>query len=301
MNPRRGDDPALEALIGGLRQGGPNFADDPAKARADFEETLAMVPVAEDFAFTKDDLGGVPAISATYPGADATAVLLYLHGGAFVAGSANGYRGLAANMARAGGLTLWSLDYRLAPEAPFPAAPDDAVAAYRALLGQGIASSRIVLAGDSAGGGLVASTLVALRDGGDPLPAAAIMLSPWANLACDGETIASKAEEDPSLTPEGLRAGAAHYLGSADARTPLASPVFADLSGLPPLLIQTGSSEILLDDSVRLAAKAGAGGTAVRLDIWPGMPHVFPAFSFMLEAGKLALADAGTFIRQSIG
>lgn len=300
MNPRRGEEPALEALIQGLRQGGPNFADDPAKARADFEATLAMVPVAEDLAFTPDELGGIPALHGTYPGADPEAVLVYIHGGAFIAGSAHGYRGLAGELARAGGLTLWSIDYRLAPEHPFPAALDDCVVAYRALLESGIAPGRIVLAGDSAGGGLVLSLLLALREAGDPLPAAAIPISPWANLLCDGATYKTKAKEDPSLTEEGLLTSAIAYMAGNSGRNPFASPVFASLQGLPPLLIQVGSAEILLEDSIRIAANAATSGTAARLDVWPNMPHVFLAFGFMLEAGRLAIEDAGAFMRQSL-
>lgn len=300
MNPRRGEEPALEQLVAGLRAGGPDFSDDPAKARADFEETLAMVPVAEELAFEQVKLGGVPALKGSYPGADTAAALLYLHGGAFIAGSAHGYRALAAELARAAGLTSYSVDYRLAPEHPFPAALEDCRTAYRALLEDGIAPGRIAIAGDSAGGGLALSLLLALRDGGEPMPAAAVLLSPFANLACDGATYGTKAAEDPSLNVEGLRAGAAHYLGGRDPRDPLASPAHAELGGLPPLLIQVGSAEILLDDALRIAGNAGAAGTPVRLDIWPNMPHVFPAFAFMLEAGRLALADAGQFMRQAL-
>lgn len=301
MNARLGQEPALMALLEGLRAGGLDFADDPVKARADFEATLATIPVAEDFVFTSQDLGGVPVLHATYPEAREDAALLYLHGGAFLAGSASGYRGLAAELARAGGLSLWSVDYRLAPEYPFPAALDDCRAAYMALLDRGIAPGRIVVAGDSAGGGLVISLLLSLRDMGVPLPAAGIPLSPWADLQCQGGSIRTKAGEDASLTEKGLRAGAAAYAGTMPMDHPLLSPVLAELHGLPPLLIQVGSAEILLDDALRLAAGAAAAGTAVRLDVWPNMPHVFPAFSFMLEAGRLALGDAGAFIRQSLG
>lgn len=301
MNPRRGQEPALEALIAGLRQGGPNFAEDPAKARADFEETLAMVPVSEDFTFTPGELGGVKVLEATYPGADNDAVLMYLHGGAFIAGSAHGYRGLAAELARAGGISLVSVDYRLAPEEPFPAALDDCVNVWRALLARGVSADKIIIAGDSAGGGLALSTLLALRDAGEAQPAAAILLSPWANLTGDSSTYRTKADEDPSLTEHGLLTAALHYMAGNPVNIPFASPVLATLNNLPPLLVQVGSAEILLEDSIRIAANAGNNGTAVRLDIWPSLPHVFPAFSFMLEAGKLALADAGTFIKQSLG
>lgn len=301
MNPRRGNEPALEVLVAALRQGGPDFADEPEKARADFEEALALAPVAEDLSFSRGELGGVEVLEGTYPGADPDAVLLYLHGGAFIAGSANGYRGLAGELARAGGLSLRSLDYRLAPEHPFPAALDDSVAAWRALLESGISPEKVVIAGDSAGGGLSLSTLLALRDADEPLPAAAILLSPWANLLCDGATATTKADVDPALTERALRESAVKYLGGASAQNPYASPVLASLHSLPPLLIQTGSAEILLEDSIRIAANAATNNSFVRLDIWPNMPHVFPASAFMLEAGKLAMADAGAFIRQSLG
>ena len=297
MNPRLGTEPALAALLDGLRAGGLDFADDLAKARADFEATLATIPVAEDFAFTRGELGGVPGLAVSYPGADQATVLLYLHGGAFIAGSAQGYRGLAANLARAAGVSAQVLDYRLAPEHRYPAALDDALAAYRTLAAQG---KRIVVAGDSAGGGLALALLLALRDAGEGQPVAAVLLSPFANLACDGATYATKAAEDPSLTVAGLQAGAAAYAGGASLADPLLNPAAGALHGLAPLLIQVGSAEILLDDAVQIAARAGAAGTAVRLDIWPNLPHVFPAFSFMLEAGRLALADAGAFIRSAL-
>ncbi|HSG34534.1 MAG TPA: alpha/beta hydrolase [Sphingomonadaceae bacterium] len=300
MNARFGKEPALAELVAGLRAGELDFADDPAKARVDFEAALALSPVADDLAFEEVELAGVKILKGSYDGADPDRALLYLHGGAFIAGSAFGYRGLAAELARAGGLTSWSVDYRLAPEHPFPAAVEDCLAVYRVLVAQGIPPARIILAGDSAGGGLVLSTLIALRNAGESLPAAAILLSPFANLACDGSTYATKADVDPSLTVEGLRAGAAKYLGSTDPRHPEASPTFDSLAGLPPLLIQVGSAEILLDDAIRIAEVAGAAGTPVRLDIWPNMPHVFPAFAFMLEAGKLALQDAGQFMRQAL-
>jgi acetyl esterase/lipase len=230
------------------------------------------------------------------PGAADDAALFYLHGGAYVAGSAQGYRGLAAELGRAAGVRLFSADYRLAPEHPFPAAVDDGVAAYRALLDRGFDPSRLVVAGDSAGGGLTLAVLVALRDGGAPLPAAALLISPWADLGCDSESIAAKAVEDPALTAESLRASAARYLAGTDPRHPLASPCFADLTGLPPLLIQVGSAEILLDDAVRVARAAGAAGVDVRLEIWPQMIHVWHAFGFMLSAGRRAIAEAGTFL-----
>ena len=290
----------LAQLIAALRAGDLDFAAPPEKTRASFEATLATIPVAPDLAFAPDTLAGLPTLRTASPGAAADAALLYLHGGAYVAGSAQGYRGLAGEMARAAGVTGYAVDYRLAPEAPFPAAVNDAVAAYQALLARGLAASRIVLVGDSAGGGLVAAALLALRDAGTALPAAAVLISPWADLTGTAMSLVTKAAADPSLTPEGLRAGAQHYLGTAPANHPLASPVFADFTGLPPLLIQVGSAEILLDDAVRLAGAAGAANVAVRLEVWPEMPHVWHAFGFMLEEGRRAIAGAGDFLRAAV-
>lgn len=294
-------DNELSQLIAGLRAGGPDLAAPPEEARAGFEALLATLPVAEDIRFTPETLGGVSGLRAETDGMTADAALLYLHGGAYVVGSAQGYRGLAAELGRAAGMTAHAIDYRLAPEHPFPAAIDDAVAAYRALLDQGIAAERIAIAGDSAGGGLTLAALVKLREAGLPLPACGLLLSPWADLACEGASITEKAAEDPSLNEAPLRITAAHYLNGADPRTPLASPIHADLRGLPPLFIQVGSAEILLDDAVRVARAAGAAGVSVRLDIWPDMVHVWHAFAFMLGAGRAAITDAGSFLRGHTG
>lgn len=288
-------DEALQQLVAGLRAGGPDLTDPPEPLREDYEALFATFPIAGDLSFADETVGGVPAVRVTVPGSNGK-VVLYMHGGGYVIGSAQGYRGLAGEVARAAGMDALVLDYRLAPEHPFPAAVDDTVAAYRALLAGGLAASDVVLAGDSAGGGLALATLVALRDGGDPLPAAALLISPWADLTGTAGSIEGKRAEDPSLTPEGLEACALHYLGQGDRRHPLASPVFADLSGLPPLLVQVGSIEILLDDSLAIAANAGAAGTMVRLEVHPGLPHVFHAFHFMLPQAKSALDEAGAFL-----
>lgn len=289
-------DPILSELIAGLREGGPDLAADPQKLRPDYEALFATMPVAEDLAVDELDLGGVPTVRVVAPGSDTGMAVLYMHGGGYVVGSAQGYRGLAGELSRAAGMPALVLDYRLAPEHPFPAPVDDAVAAYKALVASGTSPENIVFAGDSAGGGLALATMVKLRDEGEALPAAAMLISPWADLTCTAPSIAAKAEEDPSLTSQGLEACAAHYLGDADPAHPLASPARADLSGLPPLLVQVGSIEILLDDALAIAANAGAAGTMVRCEVHPGLPHVFHAFHFMLPQAKAALEQAGTFL-----
>jgi epsilon-lactone hydrolase len=185
----------------------------------------------------------------------------------------------------------------LAPEHPYPAAIEDAVAAYRGLLDSGQPSSQIAFAGESSGAGLTAATLVALKAAGLPQPSGAALFSPWADLTLTGESMTTKAPVDPALTPEGLRRRAAEYLGQATATDGLVSPLFADLTGLAPLLIQAGSHEVLLDDAVRLAARAAAADVATTLEVTPGVPHVFQAFAAMLDEGEAAPTSAGAFLR----
>lgn len=293
-------DPELDVLIGMMRAGDLDFAAAPVVTRAAFDALTAGFPVASDLMFSPINLGGVAGQKITSPDVAEGAALLYLHGGAYIVGGAQSYRGLAGELGRATGVASYAIDYRLAPEHPFPAAVDDGVTAYRALLDQGLMPSRIVIAGDSAGGGLAIATLVAARDAGLPSPAAAFVISPWADLTCSSPSMMSKAAVDPSLTQKGLLVAAAHYLAGAAAASPLASPVHADLSRLPPLLIHVGSAEILLDDAVHLAAAAGAAGVSVRLEIWPGMIHDWHAFAFMLAAGKRAIKEAGAFLADHI-
>jgi acetyl esterase/lipase len=211
------------------------------------------------------------------------------------------HRALVARVAAASGARGLNVDYRLAPEHPFPAAVDDAVAAYRWLLEGGLDPARIVVAGDSAGGGLTVSTLLALRDAGDPLPAGGVCISPWTDLACTGESITSRAEHDPMVQGPGLLDMAAAYLAGHDPRAPLASPLYAELHDLPPLLIHVGSAETLLDDATRLADRARDAGTAVELDVWDDMVHVWHAFAPLLPEADEAIGRIGAWVRGRMG
>ncbi|SFG92664.1 alpha/beta hydrolase fold domain-containing protein [Streptomyces mirabilis] len=265
--------------------------------RALFHEMIASVPLPEDVTATPGRLGGIPVVTVETPGADSSSVVLYFHGGAYALGSAGDSVGLAADVARRVGVRAVSVDYRLAPEHPFPAAVDDAVAAYRALLADGTPSSEVAFVGESAGGGLVVATLVALKEAGLPQPSSAVVFSPWADLTLSGDSLTGKADVDPALTAKGLQIRARGYLGETDPATPLASPVFADLTGLAPLLIQVGSHEILLDDAVRLAARAADHDVAVELQVWPHVPHVFQGFAALLDEADAALTSAAVFTR----
>ncbi|WP_338468377.1 alpha/beta hydrolase [Novosphingobium sp. ZN18A2] len=292
-------DEEIGILVAQMREGDLDLGAPPAEARAGFDALVEAIPVEDSFTFSKGDLGGIPDLKVTGPGMRDSGAVLYLHGGGYVVGNAHGYRGLAARLGRAAGVVAHAIDYRLAPENPMPAAVDDAVAAYKALVASGVDPSKIVIAGDSAGGGLTLATLVALRDAGVPLPAAAFLISPWADLAGEGASMKSKAEEDPSLTETALHTCAGHYAG-ADTRNPVASPIHADLSGLPPLLIQVGSAEILYDDAIRVARAAGAAGTRVTLEVWPKMIHVWHVFAFLLSDGRDAIDGAGAFMRKAM-
>jgi len=222
--------------------------------------------------------------------------ILYFHGGAYVAMSPRTHRSLTSRLAVWSGASLFALDYRLAPEHPFPAALEDGLAAYRALLRGGLDPAALAVAGDSAGGGLALALLVALRDGGDPLPAAAVLFSPWTDLAATGETIVTNSATDALFIGPSIASEARHYLGDTPATCPLASPVYADLTGLPPLFLQASDSEVLLDDSRRVLANAKEAGVEARLQIWPAVPHGWQVFAPFLPEAREALRQASTFI-----
>jgi acetyl esterase/lipase len=260
-----------------------------------------LLPPAAAAAHTQAvDLGGVAAERILPPGAGGERHLLYLHGGGFIAGSPAIYRPLAWRIACATGAALLSPDYRLAPEHPFPAALDDAAIAYEWLLGQGIAPGRIGICGDSAGGGLAFSLLLRLRDTGRPLPGAIAALSPWTDLALSGASLRANAAADPMLDAAELPGVAAAYLAGADPRQPWASPLYGEFGGLPPALIQVGDDEILHDDAVRLAARLEAAGGAVRLEIWPRMPHVWHLFAPLVPEARRAIRRVGGFLRERL-
>jgi acetyl esterase/lipase len=229
---------------------------------------------------------------------DPDRTILYLHGGAYTRGSIVSHRALVARLSAASGARALVIAYRLAPENPFPAAVEDATAAYRWLLEQHIQPDQLVVSGDSAGGGLSLALLLALRDAGHPLPAGAALLSPWTDLAGTGESIRTLAGADPWLNAERLMLTAGLYLAGADACNPLASPLYGDLHGLPPLLIQVGTDEILLDDATRLAERARAAGVPVTLEVWERMWHVFQSFAAEIPEGRQAVEKIGAFVRQ---
>ncbi len=241
---------------------------------------------------------GVPAEWITAPAADTGRSVLYLHGGGYTIGSIKTHRCLAGWISRAAQARVLLIDYRLAPENPFPAAVDDAVAAWRFMLDSGVKPSRAVVGGDSAGGGLAVATLLAIRDASLPLPAAGVCLSPWVDLEGTGESMKTKADVDPMVGSGNLADMASAYLGGRDPKTPLASPLYADLRGLPPLLIQVGTAEVLLDDSSRLAERARKAGVEVAYEPWEHMIHVWQIFVPMLDEAKQAVERIGAYIRE---
>ena len=269
-----------------------------AQQRAGFEQMAAVLPVDADVKCEPVTANGVKSEWVSAPGADAGRAILYLHGGGYVIGSINTHRSLAGRLSRAAKARVLVIDYRLAPEHPFPAAVDDSVAAYRWMLAQGLKPSRIAVAGDSAGGGLTAATLVAIRDAKLPVPAAGALLSPWVDLEGIGESMTTKDAADPMVHKEGLLDMAKAYLGGKNPRTPLAAPLYADLAGLPPLLIQVGTSETLLDDASRLAERAKKAGVNVTYEPWQNMIHVWQIFAPMLDEGQQAIEKIGAFVRK---
>jgi acetyl esterase/lipase len=268
--------------------------------RADFEQQISLLPVAESVTFEPLSADGVPAEWIVPEGAPERSVLLYLHGGGYCIGSINTHRSMVSHIAGAAKTRALLIDYRLAPENPFPAAVEDSTAAYKWLLSRGIAAGDIIVAGDSAGGGLTVATLLSLKEQGIGLPAAAVLISPWVDLAATGDSIISKADIDPMVKKEGLMEMAEAYMGGTDPRTPLASPLYADMDGLPPMLIQVGTAEILLDDATRMADRARKAGVDVTLNTAEDMCHVWHFFSSMLPEALEAIEAVARFMRKHL-
>jgi epsilon-lactone hydrolase len=265
-----------------------------------FDDVMGARPVAGDVRMSRTELGGIAALQVTIDGLEARGTMLWFHGGGYVAASARTALAPAANVARAAKVRVLSVDYRLAPEHPFPAAVLDALTAYRALIEE-VPVKQIVVGGESAGGGLVLSMLIAARAAGLPMPRAVVMFSPLTDLTFSGESTTTKADVDPVLSVDRLSTTVAAYVGEADASLPLLSPLFADLSKLPPLLIQVGSFEVLLDDSVRLAARAAAVDVAVSLQVARGMSHVFQSRGTEETQAAQALESVGAFVELHLG
>ena len=269
------------------------------ESRDGFERLASHVGGDTKASVSEVEANGVPGELVRSDEASTDSVTLYLHGGGYVIGSPATHRELAGRLSKATGGSVLTIDYRLAPEDPFPAPVEDAVSAYRWLLDQGHNPDSISIAGDSAGGGLTVATLVSLRDQGLPLPSCGVCLSPWVDMEGVGESMTSRAGVDPMVQKEGLVAMAGVYLGGAEPRSPLAAPLYADLSGLPPLLIQVGTRETLYDDATRLAYEAARAEVAVTFEPWEEMIHVWHLFAPMLDEGQHAIERIGDFIKSS--
>ncbi|HEY41305.1 MAG TPA: alpha/beta hydrolase [Dehalococcoidia bacterium] len=282
-----------------LRNARPMQPDLSIQERRAQMEAMPGFPLADDVRCEEVDAGGVPGEWITTPGAEDDRVVYYFHGGGYVMCSVNTHREMVSRISRATGARALAINYRLAPENRFPAAVVDAVAGYNWLLSVGIKPERIVIAGDSAGGGLTVAAMVALRDAEVPLPAAGICLSPWADMACTG--MAKMAPREGGMDYQGILSMAKTYVGEADLKTPLASPVYADLTGLPPLLIQVGGAEELINDSILLETQAKKCGVDVTLETWEDMFHVWHTFAPMLPEGQQAIDRIGEFVREKMG
>lgn len=268
--------------------------------RAAQDANARNFPLSSDIKVESLSANGVPAEWTSAPGADRTRAVLYLHGGGNVVGSLDSHRHLCAQIARELGVRTLALHYRRAPENAFPAAADDALAGYRFLLALGLKPQNIAFAGDSSGGGLVVATMVSARDAKLPQPAIGWCISPWVDLECTGQSMTALADKDPMITRAGLLGLANSYLNGADPRSPLASPLYADLRGIAPLFIQTGGAEVLLDDTTRLASTLGAADTPVVVEIWPEMIHAWHILFPKLAAGRRAISSGVRHVREAL-
>jgi acetyl esterase/lipase len=293
-------DPSEIAAIRTLLSAKPRPVGWPQR-RQRLDELGAVWPSAPDVTLTAVDVDGIPGEYSSVPGSDDSRVLMFLHGGGYCSGSIESHRRLVTEAGRAAGARTLTLGYRLAPEHPFPAAYEDALKAWRFLRRHRIASEHIAVGGDSAGGGLSLALTLRLRDAKEELPACLWLVSPWADLTMSGATLVTKDAVDPLIHKSYLDELANAYLGATmDRKDPRVSPLFANLSGMPPMLIQVGSAETLLDDAVRLAGAAGAANAFVTLEVWPDMIHAWPLWNARLESGRQAIASAGRFLHDHL-
>ena len=275
---------------------GGNGPPTPAGMRVAYDRACEEMPVPVDVEIERCDAAGVPGLWVTARGPIAQRTILYLHPGGYAVGSAHGHRHVAAAYSRAASARVLAIDYRLAPEHPHPAAVEDAVAAFGHLVDAGTPANEIAIVGESAGGGLALATLVALRDAGGPQAACAVAVSPWTDLTLSGDSMEAKAAEDVVNSREMLGGLAMMYLAGADPTGPLASPLYADLTGLPPVLLMAGSAEVLLDDARRFVSRATDTGVDATLTIGEGMPHIWTFFESFLPPARDAIEQAGTFV-----
>jgi acetyl esterase/lipase len=290
--------PELDTVLRMINEWGENFGTTIEDNRLSYEKLVESFSWDEDVKTERVGAGNAPAEWIVAPEAQDGRVVLYLHGGGYVMGNMRTHRVMLAYLSRAARARVLGLDYRLAPEFEFPAQVHDSIAAYQWLLSNGADPKKIVISGDSAGGGLMLATLVALRYLGEPMPAAGVGLSVWVDMEATGETFTTNAEVDPLVQRDLVLGIAGMYLGGKDPRAPLASPIHADLTGLPPLLLQVGSIETLLDDSNEMARRARAAGVEVEVEVWDDMPHVFQGFTPILPEAQQAIAKIGEFVQQ---
>jgi acetyl esterase/lipase len=271
-----------------------------AELRARYEEIACHHPLPRDVSYQPINAGGVAGEWVSGANYCDTGAILYLHGGCYATGSVDTHRDLIVRLSITASMRVLGINYRLAPMHPFPAAVEDAVAVFRWLLASGIDPARVALAGDSAGAGLALATTITIRDEGLPIPACVVCISPWVDLAVTGASMQSKASAGPIVSREMLLGWANLYLAGQDPRTPVASPLYADLHGLPPLLVQAGSAEVLLDDAMRLAERASAAGVNASLEVWPEMIHVWHSFAPILPEAREAIESIGRFIQSHL-
>jgi acetyl esterase/lipase len=291
-------DVTLAEVIELVRASPIDFTGPPARVREDFEALFAEAPRPDSVRYEAAEVGGIAGLWARVGESAGDRAIVYVHGGGFIVGSAAAYAALGGSLAHSAGVDTFIVDYRLAPEQPYPAAPRDVLKVYRSMLSAGMKS--VAVAGDSAGGALVMSLLLQARQEGLRMPACAVLWSPWLNFACDTASYRRNAARDPTLTTPGLLAGARHYVGAEMPADAALHPLDADLSGFPPLLVQVGSIEILLDDATRIAARAAAADVPTRLEVFPGLPHVFQSFAALLPDAARALQESAAFIRSSL-